>query len=109
MFFDRNWRSALGISETSARKLNSMRMPQTININRQKYVMVLLNPITVFHDMLVNIDNPGERFSVEEIRGERIDDKNFKYSMVRLPKNKKKNKKDEMDIAAELNRRLGNR
>ena len=51
----------------------------------------------------------GERFSVEEIRGERIDDKNFKYSMVRLPKNKKKNKKDEMDIAAELNRRLGNR
>ena len=112
VFFNREWKSSMGISDTNAEKMNFLRTPRVVTIsNNREYVVVLLNPKLVFHDMLVNLDNPTEKFDIGDMYAERIDDKNWRYELKRIPggSKKKKNKKDDVDIASELIKKLGNR
>lgn len=70
-------------------------------------VILILDPVRVFHDMLTDIQNPKQRFRVEISKTEKIDDRSYMYTVERLVKKKKK--EDYMQLEALIRQMKSNR
>ena len=105
-FFSSDWRRARGVSTTISAVLKRNRLPriQKLNNGSMERVTFLIDPIRVFHDMLVMDDN-GTNFRIEIDNWQKIRSGEFRYDMKRVV-NKKKGKKGGNSFADELNRKM---
>lgn len=97
------WKRTLGVSNRLATSLNLMSTPRIQKVggrgsNGTEVVLVLLDPLRVMHDMLVDLTNTNEQFRVDVKNVELIQKGNFMYHVERVlnKKNKKNNFKDNM-------------
>ena len=105
-FFSADWRRARGVSTTTSAVLKRNRLPriQKLNNGTMERVTFLIDPIRVFHDMLMMNDN-NTNFRVEIDNWQKIRSGEFRYDMKRVI-NKKKGKKGGNNFADELNRKM---
>jgi hypothetical protein len=105
-FYSADWRRARGVSTTTSAVLKRNRLPriQKLNNGTMEKVTFLIDPIRVFHDMLM-MDNNNANFRVEIENWQKIRSGEFRYDMKRVI-NKKKNKKGGSSFADELNRKM---
>lgn len=111
-FFSHEWRNALKISLKTSQFLKEHRRPklQRFNKNRNEYVACMIDPMRLFHDMLVDLNDPNgnQKFNVDVGEVEKIKSTNYRYDVYRYsPKAKNKNNRSEEErIAFELDRRI---
>lgn len=109
-FFSNDWRRELGVTLKTAHFLKANRTPkiQSWNKGKDEYIMCILDPARLFHDMLVDLDHREERFRITDMTAEKIDGGNYHYSMKRslVKGNKKKDKSFETRLLADINRRF---
>ena len=104
-FFSADWRRARGVSTTTSAVLKRNRMPRVQKFGgNMEMVTFLIDPIRVFHDMLM-MDNNNANFMIEIDNWQKLRSGEFKYDMRRVVR-KKKGKKGGNDIADEINRRM---
>ena len=105
-FFSADWRRARGVSTTTSAVLKRNRLPrvQKLNNGSMERITFLIDPIRVFHDMLV-MDANNTNFRIEVEGWQKIRSGEFRYDMRRVI-NKKKNKKGGQSFADELNRKM---
>jgi hypothetical protein len=105
-FFSSDWRRARGVSTTTSAVLKRNRVPrvQKLNNGTMERVTFLIDPIRVFHDMLVMDDN-ATNFRIEIDDWQKIKSGEFRYDMTRVV-SKKKGKKGGNNFADELNRKM---
>lgn len=112
IFFDRNWKNALGVTQRDSEFLryNSTPRVQRLNHGKDEFVTCLLDPLKVFSAMLEDCKNPGRNFDVCIEGFVKIAGGVYRYSVLRVPKNikgKKKGQKNNKDrIAYELQNRI---
>lgn len=105
-FYSADWRRARGVSTTTSAVLKRNRLPrvQKLNNGSMERVTFLIDPIRVFHDMLM-MDNNNTNFRVEIENWQKIRSGEFRYDMKRVVNNKK-GKKGGNNFADELNRKM---
>lgn len=89
------WKRALRVSNRVASQLHLLSTPRIQSVggrdNKVEVVVLLLDPLRIMHDMLVDLDNTGERFHVRVTEVEHIQKGNYMYKVERaLDKNNKK-------------------
>ena len=106
-FFSADWRRARGVSTTTSAVLKNNRLPriQKFNNGNLERVTFLIDPIRVFHDMLM-MENNNTNFMVEIYGWQKIRSGEFRYDMKRTINNKKKKGKGGNTLADELNRKM---
>lgn len=106
-FFSADWRRARGVSHTTSAVLKNNRLPrvQKFNNGSLERVTFLIDPIRVFHDMLM-MENTNTNFMVNICGWQKIRSGEFRYDMKRTLNNKKKGKKGGNTLADELNRKM---
>ena len=109
-WFSNQTRQALGISIKTSHELKANRIPkiQRLNKGQNEFVVCLIDPIRLFHDMLVDIKDPKTRFNVFITSTNQIKSGTYSYEVSRvLAKNKKKGDKSYIDrLAYEVNQRV---
>lgn len=65
---------------------------------KKSYVVVILDPLRIFHDMLTDVHNPDQRFNVYIEKVQQLDDNSYDFSISREIVSKKK-KSHEADIS----------
>lgn len=105
-FYSADWRRARGVSTTTSATLKRNRLPrvQRLNNGSMERVTFLIDPIRVFHDMLM-MENNNANFKIEIENWQKIRSGEFKYDMKRVV-NKNKGKKGGNNFAEELNRKM---
>lgn len=105
-FYSADWRRARGVSTTTSAVLKRNRLPrvQKLNNGSMERVTFLIDPIRVFHDMLM-MENNNTNFRVEIENWQKIRSGEFRYDMKRVINNKK-GKKGGNNFAEELNRKM---
>ena len=105
-FFSADWRRARGVSTTTSAVLKRNRLPRVQKFGgNMEAVTFLIDPIRVFHDMLM-MENNNANFIIEINNWQKLRSGEFRYEMSRVIRNKKKGKKGGNDIAEEINRRM---
>lgn len=109
-FFSNEWRRGMQVTLKTAHFLKANRTPkiQSWNKGRDEYIMCILDPARLFHDMLVDLDHRDEKFRINNLSAEKIEGGNYHYSMTRsiVKGNKKKDKSFETRLLADINRRF---
>ena len=105
-FYSADWRRARGVSTTTSAVLKRNRLPrvQKLNNGSMERVTFLIDPIRVFHDMLM-MENNNANFSINVENWQKIRSGEFRYDIKRVV-NKKKGKKGGNSFADELNRKM---
>ena len=105
-FFSADWRRARGVSTTTSAVLKNNRLPriQKLNNGSMEKVTFLIDPIRVFHDMLM-MENNNTNFMIEIKNWQKIRSGEYRYDMKRVI-NKKKGKKGGNLLADEINRKM---
>ena len=105
-FFSATTRQNLGTTNEIARFVKANRRPriQKINNNNNKFVTLLIDPIRVFHDMLIMEEN-NSSFKVDVFDWKKKQAGEFAYKVKRLIDNGK-GKKYKQTVADELNRKM---
>lgn len=110
-----NIRRTLRIDSYAAYNIKNFHMPkvQTFNNGRDEYVVVVIDPIRLFHQMLETDSDPkgGNRgYDVEIGLSENIRQGNFKYEVFKVftnnGKKKNKNKSDRDKVNMEIQRKF---
>ena len=106
-FFSQEWRRLRGVSRTTSAKIKEMRLPKILEFSgNQKCVTFMLDPVRLFHDMLV-IEGDNRPFFIEIEHWQRQGQGQYRYDIIRrIGKGKKKY---EDNRAAEINRMLKGR
>ena len=106
-FYSADWRRARGVSTTTSAVLKRNRLPrvQKLNNGSMERVTFLIDPIRVFHDMLM-MDNNNTNFRIEIENWQRIRSGEFKYDMKRVVNNKKGKGKGNNNWIDDLNRKM---
>lgn len=108
-FFSDDWRRQRKVSRETSRNLKVLRTPKVNRYDcggeKVPFVVMLLDPIRVFHDILTSPDNPCD-FTVEINSWQKLQkDGEFSYSVTRRML-KKGNKKYSNQYVDELNKML---
>lgn len=105
-FFSEDWRRARKVNRDTSPVLKRYRTPRISRINQGKepVVMLMIDPLRIFHDMLT-IPDDNRAFKPEITGWRRIQDGEFIYQMRRVL-NKNNKKKYKYTIMDELNRKL---
>jgi hypothetical protein len=106
-FFSADWRRARGVSTTTSAVLKRNRVPRVQKFGGNlETVTFLIDPIRVFHDMLV-MKNSTANFMIDINNWQKLRSGEFRYDMTRIIR-KKKGKKNNGDdnIADEINRMM---
>lgn len=106
-FFSDVWRRERHVSRETSPVLKSLRTPKITSMDNGKLQVVsfMIDPIRVFHDMLVSEDD-RRNFKIEVVNWQKIQTGEYRYDIKRVI-NKGKNKQKYKDtLAAELNRKM---
>lgn len=87
-FNSRNWSRAAGVSNVNLIKiLRRYSRPaietMTTSNGKSVSVMVLLDPLKIFHEMLIDENNLGQRFSVFIDEMQEVEDNNYVFTVSR--------------------------
>lgn len=97
-FFSADWRRARGVSTNGSAILKKNRTPRIMKFKTNKgsvdRVIFLIDPIRVFHDMLVMDDNPSN-FHVEIVNWNKIRQGEYRYDVLRVLNKKNKNRNND--------------
>lgn len=106
-FFSVDWRRARGVSTNRSSTLKHNRVPriQKFNNGNMERVTVLIDPIRIFHDMLV-MENNNTNFRIEIKDWQKIRSGEFRYDMKRVLNSKKNKKGGGNDFVDELSRKM---
>ena len=106
-FFSSDWRRARGVSTNTSSILKHNRLPriQKLNNGSMERVTFLIDPIRIFHDMLV-MDTNNTNFKIEIKDWQKIRSGEFRYDMKRVLNTKKNKKGGGNSFADELNRKM---
>lgn len=101
-FYSSVFRQSIGISLEHAHSMRANRMPRIQTIHRDKnsdikYVVMYLDPMRIFHDMLIDVKNPEQKFYISDMDVVRINGGNYNYHMARKINNKKKKEEISLD------------
>ena len=108
-FFSQEWRRLRGVSRTTSGKIKEMRLPKILEFSgNQKCVTFMLDPVRLFHDMLV-IEGDNRPFFIEIEHWQRQGQGQYRYDIIRRIPNGKGKKQYEDNRAAEINRMLKGR
>lgn len=108
-FFSQEWRRLRGVSRTTSGKIKEMRLPKILEFSgNQKCVTFMLDPVRLFHDMLV-IEGDNRPFYIEIEHWQRQGQGQYRYDIIRKIHSGKGKKKYEDNRAAEINRILKGR
>ena len=105
--FDSNdWRHARGVSRQCAEQMRRTATPRISSFGgsgrRQKYVTFLIDPIRLFHDMLVIVDDRRD-FLVDIVNWQKMKNGEYKYFIERCTKKNRSRGKGDDNIANQLN------
>lgn len=107
VFQSSNWCHQMGVSRESSRNLVMLSVPRIHQVDKEtKIVLMLLDPIRVFYDMLINTEQTGRKFSIKIEKLKRQETGEFIYSVVRYSGKSKNSKKNNFNLAEELNRKI---
>lgn len=103
-FFSNTFRANLKITLSDAHELKHFRLPRALDgeNSQNSPIAFILNPLAVFHDMLIDQANPNEKFAVDVIYTNDIEDGLCNYAIERVPL-KKKGHKDKSKRGSILN------
>lgn len=106
LFKSDSWRYTYGVSRKSKGTLLRMLDPLDVEVNhgKEKLVIVLLDPIRVFHDMLTD-PNSNSEFLVDIVGWKRKKTGSYLFHLLRVL-GKKKRAYDDRKVINELNARL---
>ena len=101
------WRRSRRVARGTANVLKRSRLPRITSLNggKMKVCMFLLDPLRVFHDMLVDANNPQKQFTVTIEDWKKRSDGNYNYKLTRSTNNSGKKRYNDT-LAAELNRKM---
>lgn len=109
LFSDEHWRRERGVSRQTSDMLKSMRRPKVSTLgprdNRVQAVMFLIDPIRIFHDMLI-ISSRSSEFRINITGWKKIKNGEFDYVVKRTENDGKHGKKKKVEWADELNRKM---
>lgn len=105
-FGSTDWQNMRGVGRESAYRLQNFLIPRITNMNgnRDQTVLLLVDPLRVFHDML-QIEGDRSEFYVEIVSWKKQETGKFRYNVRRCkgnPHNNKKKKKMEGDIINQI-------
>lgn len=105
-FFSEDWRRSRGVNRETSPVLKSLRTPKVTSIDngRLQVVSFMLDPLRVFHDMLIMEEN-NSSFKVDVFDWKKKQAGEFAYKVKRLIDNGK-GKKYKQTVADELNRKM---
>lgn len=105
-FYSADWRRARGVSTNTSAVLKNNRTPKLTRLanGTMERVTFLIDPIRLFHDMLIMDDN-NANFRIEIKNWQKIRSGEFRYDVIRTINKGKKGKKGN-SVADELNRRM---
>ena len=110
-FFSTSWRQELNVSLKTSHMLKANRIPKVQKMNKGKntFVVCMIDPVRLFHDMLQDLNNKDQKFKVKIVETEKRDSSNYVYNIERLIVDGKKNRDKNMEetIAYEISQRLG--
>ena len=110
-FFSDSFRRELGLSKDKAVMLESLRQPKIMKFNNDKeeYIIFLIDPLRVFHDMLTN-DGEKQDFLLDIPRGKtkKINTGIYQYKVVKYPAGSKNKKGKNKSHISELEARIRN-
>ena len=101
VFNSSSWRRQAGItSNSNLQILRRYSRPaiESVNTEKGKYVSVLvfLDPLKIFHEMLIDDNNPGQRFSVFIDDMQEIEDNKYIFSISREINKRSKESNDQI-------------
>lgn len=96
------WRNARGIKNKNVAQgfmtYTKAKIETSGGRGNNNTVILMLDPVRVFHDMLTDADNVGQRFKVVDIDTKSINDEVFLYTMTREVVSR--NKSEKVDLRA---------
>lgn len=103
-------RRALGLQSKIYYSIKANRLPRIQKFNRgqSEFVVVMIDPVRLFHHMLESPDS-SERFEVEIGNTEQVKATNYRYEVFKVfktGKNKKKKRSEDDRIAYEIQQRF---
>ena len=110
-FMSQTFKSDRRISNRMAYNLKDLSKPRMISVSGNgKKIMVLIDPVKVFHNMLVDPSDPNQNFFVEVPAHEvtKISEMNYRYTVTKKPNpgGKKGNKKADRSIVDAITRNI---
>lgn len=94
-FFSPTCRNALKLNLSTCHELKNNYLPkiQRYNRGRNEYIMVILDPLKIFHHMLTNIKERDTFWvNVNSDKIEKINNGNYRYNVARIVRTSKNNK-----------------
>ena len=111
-FFNQHTRQSLRMSLAESHKMKNYRQPKLYSFNkgRTKVLLFMLNPVSLFRDMLSEANNDqAQKFDVMINRVVQINDTNYRYDVTRSTQHKKKNRGDgDNRLFKEIERKIKN-
>lgn len=105
-FFSDDWRRIRRVSRNTSSMLKQLSEPKKVNIRNASCIALLVDPIRVFHDMLI-MQNDNRDFMVEIVKWQKIRSGEYRYDIKRVINSKKgKNNKYKDAFFNEINNRI---
>ena len=109
-FNSNEWKRAMGVTNRTAGSLHAMATPRIHRVggknNQTEVVVLLLDPIRLMHDMLVNPENSNQQFLVRVLSTEPIKEGNYKYKVQRKLNNRSKKANYRDVMTADINKAI---
>lgn len=106
LFQSSDWCRKKEVSRESSRNLVMLSVPRIHQVDKDmKVVLMLLDPVRIFYDMLVDIEHTGRKFLVRIDSLKKQETGEFIYTVFRYTDKSKKSKK-KFNLAEELNRKI---
>jgi hypothetical protein len=106
LFQSSAWCRQKEVSRESSRNLVMLSVPRIHQVDKDtKVVLMLLDPVRIFYDMLVDTEHTGRKFMVEIKKLKKQETGEFIYTVFRYTDKSKKSKKN-FNLAEELNRKI---
>ena len=84
LFRNASWRQSLQLSSKHVNTLMAYMNPRFMQSGGKKYVVVAIDMIKVFHSMLVDKNNPKQKFSTWVKKSEKTDDGMYKFTVQKV-------------------------
>lgn len=107
-FFSDDWRRQVGVYKQTSYALKKLRTPKVNNFSGTKVIIFMIDPLRVFHDMVVSEDDKRD-FRIEITNFKKMETGKFRYDFKRVIADSGRNKKYHKTLIEELNYRMKGR
>lgn len=109
-FNSREWKRTMDVTNRTAGSLHAMATPRIHRFggkgNQTEVVVLLIDPIRLMHDMLVDPSNANQQFLVRVLSTKPIKEGNYEYKVQRKLNNRSKKANYRDSMTADINRAM---